>query len=148
MKIWCEECKGRGRIKNSYASKEEMKTDTEILTTLILGTKCKCCDAKGYIEKVYSKEDLIVEFIESEIQEIEITEEDGEFFVSGCLKSHCGSYDEPPYCAIELETVGKTKKEALVNALIEVVNEMKSDVEEEKHWNEEHERMLKESEGE
>lgn len=93
-------------------------------------------ELKSKFEKVYSKEDLIIEFIESEIQETEIFEENGEFFVTGCLEPHHGSYDEPAYCAVELEAVGETKKEALVNALIEVVNKMKNDIEEEKRWNE------------
>ncbi len=79
--------------------------------------------------KVREIEQRIKDFIEAEIGEVEIEEQDGKFYVCGCLKAHYGSYEEPPYCEVELEGVGDTEKEALIDALIIVVKQMKSDTE-------------------
>lgn len=135
MKLYCETCKGKGRIKNTYSQRNECNDDSEHLTSIILGAKCKDCKGLGYHDVFSSKESLMKLLIELCIEEIEITQEDDGYFVAGCLKNHYGGFDEPPYCQTELEAFGNTQKEALANAVIDVMKQMILEIKEEESWN-------------
>lgn len=122
------------KLLNQHIASYEALNNHIASSVQILSVELKTGNNILSCEKVYSKEDLMIEFIQSEIQDIEVIEENNKFYVTGCLESHYGNCDEAPYCNVELETVGNTKKEALVNALIKVVNKIKRDFEEEKCW--------------
>lgn len=74
---------------------------------------------------------LIKDFLESIIGEIEVEEEDNKFYVYGCLQMSTGNLYEPPTCKLELEGVGDTEEDAVLDALSQVVEMLKTDIREE-----------------